>query len=58
MKMTNIESAAIDLRNTMRSEIRSLWASIAFMSRDERRPVYAEIRRLEKILERACRLAR
>jgi hypothetical protein len=50
--------ADIALRQGLRAEIRARYADLAFKSAIERRPIYAEIRRLERLLDKACRLAR
>jgi hypothetical protein len=56
-KLTHAEADRL-LRNGFRAEIRAHYCDLAFKSRAGRRPIYAEIRRLERRLDRACRLAR
>jgi len=55
--MTRTEADAA-LREGLRRDIREHWASMAFMSLTERRPVRAEIRRLMQLLNQAGKLRR
>ena len=55
-KLTHAEADRL-LRIGLRTEIRAQYASLAFKSRDERRPIYREIKCLERFLDRVCRLA-